>query len=178
MKAKVGGIEVETVVGDITKLSVEVIANSASYDLRMESGVAGAIKLAGGEEIEREAITQGPLKAGEAVITSGGKLGARYVIHCASRPPGSSATYSKVRASVLSGLRLASSKSIRSVAFPAIGTENGGMSNEESANAIIAAIREHSRHPGAVQRIVLVASDTSMAQNFEDVLKKLERWTA
>ena len=148
MKIRVEDTEVETVTGDITKVSVEAIANAANTDLWMGSGVAGAIKHAGGDQIEKEAVAQGPIKPGEAVITSGGKLSARYVIHCAGMPPGSGATYSRVKASVLAGLKLASAKGIRSVAFPAIGAGVGGLKGEESASAIVAAIKEHSRTSG------------------------------
>lgn len=175
LKIRVEDTEVETVTGDITKVSVEAIANAANTDLWMGSGVAGAIKHAGGDQIEKEAVAQGPIKPGEAVITSGGELSARYVIHCAGMPPGSGATYSRVKASVLAGLKLASAKGIRSVAFPAIGAGVGGLKGEESASAIVAAIKEHSRHPGSVRRIVLVAFDASIAQNFDDALKGLQR---
>jgi O-acetyl-ADP-ribose deacetylase (regulator of RNase III) len=175
MKIKVGDTEVETVIGDITKVSVEAIVNAANSDLWMGSGVAGAIKHAGGEQIEKDAVAQGPIKAGEAVITSAGRLAARYVIHCAGMSPGGEATYSRVKASVIAGLKLASSKGIRSVAFPAIGAGVGGLEGEESANAIVAAIKEHSRRPGSVHRIVLVAFDSSIARNFDDALKSVQR---
>ena len=58
--------------GDITTLDVDAIANAANSDLWMGSGVAGAIKRAGGEEIEREAVLQGPIEPGEAVATLAG----------------------------------------------------------------------------------------------------------
>lgn len=173
MKTKVGDIEVESTVGDITRASAEAIVNAASSDLSMGSGVAGAIKHAGGEVIEKEALAQGPIKPGEAVITSAGRLAARYVIHCVGMPPGGSATYSRVKTSVIAGLKLASSKGVRSVALPAIGAGVGGLNGEESTSAIVEAIRMHSKHPGSVRRIVLVAYDTSIAQNFDDALKNV-----
>lgn len=49
----------------------------------MGGGVAGAIKSAGGEDIEKEAVKKGPAKIGDAVVTAGGSLKARYVIHAA-----------------------------------------------------------------------------------------------
>jgi len=173
LKIKVGDIEVESTVGDITRVSVEAIANAANSDLLMGSGVAGAIKHAGGDVIEKEAVAQGPIKAGEAIITSGGKLAARYVIHCAGMPPGGQATYSRVKTSVIAGLKLASSKGVRSVALPAIGAGVGGLPGEESASAIVEAIKMHSKHPGSVRRVVLVAFNASIAQNFDDALKNI-----
>ena len=74
-------MNVEVVEGDITQLEVDAIANAANNELWMGAGVAGAIKRAGGAEIEREAMAQGPIEVGSAVATSGGNLHARHVVH-------------------------------------------------------------------------------------------------
>src|SRR5215210_4649030 len=70
--------------GDITTRPVEAIVNAANNALWMGSGVAGAIKARGGVEIERAAMAQGPIAPGESVLTPGGRLAARYVIHAAA----------------------------------------------------------------------------------------------
>ena len=62
-------------------LDVDAVANAANNELWMGAGVAGALKRAGGEEIEREAIAKGPIPVGEAVATGAGRLSARWVIH-------------------------------------------------------------------------------------------------
>src|SRR5437660_10257169 len=74
-------VEPEVVEGDITKLEVDAIANAANDRLWMGAGVAGAIKRAGGDEIEREAVAKGPIPVGSAVATGGGRLAAQHVIH-------------------------------------------------------------------------------------------------
>src|SRR4030095_14578457 len=74
-------MELEVVEGDIAALEVDAIANAANNHLWMGSGVAGAIKRVGGDEIEREAVAQGPIDVGEAVATGAGRLPARWVIH-------------------------------------------------------------------------------------------------
>jgi len=68
---------------DIASLDVDAVVNAANDHLWMGAGVAGALKRAGGDEIEREAMAKGPIKVGEAVVTSGGRLRARHVIHAA-----------------------------------------------------------------------------------------------
>ena len=73
--------ELTVATGDITDLDVDAIANAANDHLWMGAGVAGAIKRAGGEEIEREAVAKGPIELGDAVATAGGRLAARWVIH-------------------------------------------------------------------------------------------------
>jgi len=67
--------------GDITDWEVDAIINAANTTLVMGTGVAGAIKRKGGVIIEEEALRQGPVEVGEAVLTTGGNLAATHVIH-------------------------------------------------------------------------------------------------
>ena len=127
MEKRLGEVLVKTYMGDITQLAVDVIANAANSDLWMGSGVAGAIKERGGEEIERKAISMGPIRPGEAVMTTAGSLQSKYVMHCAGMPPGGRATYWKVLSSVQAALNIASENNLRSIAFPAIGAGVGGL---------------------------------------------------
>src|SRR5262249_59667831 len=80
---KFGQTSLETQRGDISRANVDAVVNAANNHLWMGSGVAGALKRAGGIEIEREAVAKGPVEVGEAVFTNGGALPARYVIHAA-----------------------------------------------------------------------------------------------
>src|SRR5882672_6710319 len=74
-------IAITVVEGDITRLEVDAVVNAANDHLWMGAGVAGAIKRAGGQVIEREAVAKGPIAVGDAVTTGAGRLKARYVIH-------------------------------------------------------------------------------------------------
>jgi O-acetyl-ADP-ribose deacetylase (regulator of RNase III) len=74
-------IEIED--GDIAAQTTDAVVNAANNEFWMGSGVAGALKARGGRSIEEEAMAQGPVQPGECVITSGGRLPARYVIHAA-----------------------------------------------------------------------------------------------
>ena len=76
-------IKIEVYKGDITQLEVGAVVNAANNRLWMGDGVAGALKRAGGKEIEAEAVKKGPIPVGEAVATGAGKLKAKYVIHAA-----------------------------------------------------------------------------------------------
>ena len=76
-------MELEVVEGDITELDVDAVANAANNELWMGAGVAGAIKRAGGSEIEREAVAQAPIAVGQAIATGGGNLRAKHVVHAA-----------------------------------------------------------------------------------------------
>src|ERR671924_1880163 len=87
MRRQVQGTTHEVVQGDITEFTVDAIVNAANNHLWMGAGVAGAIKHRGGQIIEDEAVRQGPIPVGEAVVTGGGSLKARYVIHAAAMGP-------------------------------------------------------------------------------------------
>ena len=76
-------LRIEVVRGDITKADTEMIVNAANNNFWMGSGVAGAIKAAGGEGIEQEAMAKGPVMPGEAIYTGAGRLPYRGVIHAA-----------------------------------------------------------------------------------------------
>jgi O-acetyl-ADP-ribose deacetylase (regulator of RNase III) len=171
MDKKMGGILVRTHIGNITALSVDAVVNAANSDLWMGSGVAGAIKRKGGDIIEQEAMAQGPIKPGEAVITSAGALSAKRVIHCVGMSPGEPATYDSVKSSVREALKLATENELTSIAFPAIGAGVGGLSKEQSARAVIEAIEDHSTIASSVKEVVLVSLGPEVNGAFEGILK-------
>ncbi len=173
MKKKVNDITVETYVGDITDLGVDAIANAANSDLWMGSGVAGAIRRKGGAEIEKEAISKGPIKPGESVVTNAGRLAAKRVLHCAGMPPGGRATSENVTNCVAEALKIADEESLEEVAFPAIGAGAGGLTMEESARAIVRAVVGHTRENQRVKRVVLVAYNPESEPAFEKALTEL-----
>src|SRR5436853_4928624 len=76
-------MQLEVREGDIAAVEADAVANAGNDRLWMGAGVAGALKRAGGEEIEREAVSRGPIALGDAVATGAGRLPARHVIHAA-----------------------------------------------------------------------------------------------
>ncbi|MHA2353177.1 MAG: macro domain-containing protein [Candidatus Thorarchaeota archaeon] len=174
MEKKVGAVVVKTYMGDITELTVDAIANAANSDLWMGSGVAGAIKSKGGQQIEDEALSMGPIRPGQAVMTTAGALPSKYVIHCAGMPPGGKATYWKVLSSVQAALNIASDHNLSSVAFPAIGAGVGGLSEEQSAKAIIEGIAHYSRTQNSVKEITVVGLNKYVCDCFCNAIKECE----
>ena len=84
MKLSLGSCVLELIKGDITDLEVEAIVNAANSNLILGAGVAGAIRIKGGPKIQHECddITSNKMiNVGDAAITSGGNLTAKYVIH-------------------------------------------------------------------------------------------------
>ncbi|MFZ2937841.1 MAG: macro domain-containing protein, partial [Candidatus Omnitrophota bacterium] len=104
---KIKNTEIMIIQGDITTLKVDAIVNAANNELVMGGGVAGAIKKKGGKIIEEEALKKGPIKIGEAVVTSAGKLPVKYVIHAATMGMDFKTDELKIRNSCLSALKVA-----------------------------------------------------------------------
>src|SRR5437764_8719296 len=127
----------EVVEGGITSLQVDAIANAANDHLWMGAGVAGAIKRAGGEEIEREAMALGPIAIGDAVATGAGSLRARHVIHGAVMGQDLRTDAELIRRTTSSCLRVADELGCRSLALPAFGTGVGGFPLDECARLMV-----------------------------------------
>ena len=131
----------EVVEGDIAALDVDAVANAANDRLWMGSGVAGALKRAGGEAIEAEAMAQGPIPVGTAVATGGGRLPARHVIHGAVMGQDLRTTADLIGRTTTACLLLADELGCASVALPAFGTGVGGFPIGECAALMVTAAR-------------------------------------
>lgn len=154
--------------GDITRLAVDAVANAANNHLWMGGGVAGAIKRAGGEEIEREAVAMGPIPVGEAVATGAGRLPARHVIHGAVMGQDLRTDASLIRRTTARCLEVAEDLGCRSIALPAFGAGVGGFPVEECARIMVAAARAHQPH--ALRSVVFAVAGAGARAAFERAL--------
>ena len=161
-------MRLKVVEGDITALEVDAIANAANNALWMGSGVAGAIKRAGGEEIEREAVAQGPIEVGGAVATGAGRLVAKHVIHGAVMGQDLRTDGDLVRRTTQRCLELADELGCRSVALPAFGTGVGGFPLEDCAHIMVTAARAH--EPSSLERVVFAVFGDEARRAFEAAL--------
>jgi O-acetyl-ADP-ribose deacetylase (regulator of RNase III) len=161
--------ELEVLEGDITALDVDAIANAANNHLWMGAGVAGAIKRAGGAEIEREAVAKGPIAVGDAVATGAGRLRARWVLHGAVMGQDLRTDADLVRRTTESCLRLADELGAESLALPAFGTGVGGFPVDECAVIMVGAVRDH--EPSSLKRVVFAVFGAEAKAAFDDVLQ-------
>jgi O-acetyl-ADP-ribose deacetylase (regulator of RNase III) len=171
---KIGNGEIEITKGDITEAATEAIVNAANNHLWMGAGVAGAIKRKGGIEIEREAVSKGPVKVGEAVITGAGKLKAKYVIHAAGMGQDLQTDARKLKDASKSSLELAESHKISSIAFPAIGTGVGGFPVSECAKIMVGEAASFLQKSKSLRKVTFVLFDESTAEAFRAALKSQE----
>jgi O-acetyl-ADP-ribose deacetylase len=155
LKSAICNLTIEIADDDIAGQTTDAIVNAANNHFWMGAGVAGAIKRRGGEEIEREAMAQGPVDPGECVITSGGRLAARYVIHAAVMGQDLQTSAQLIERATRNSLALADAHRLESIAFPAFGTGVGGFSLDACARIMITACRDHGAQSLRLVRLVL-----------------------
>jgi O-acetyl-ADP-ribose deacetylase len=166
-------MELEVVEGDIAELDVDAIANAANNELWMGAGVAGAIKRAGGSEIEVEAVAQGPIEVGEAVVTSSGSLKARHVIHGAVMGQDLRTNGELVRKTTRRVLEVADEVEARSLALPAFGTGVGGFPLDECAAIMVGEVSSY--EPRSLERVVFAVFGTDTEEAFRAAVDEVER---
>jgi O-acetyl-ADP-ribose deacetylase (regulator of RNase III) len=175
---KVGSATLELVEGDITKQDTEAIVNAANTSLLGGGGVDGAIHRAGGPQILEECRRIGGCPTGEARITTGGRLPARWVIHTVGPVyrDGRHGEAELLARAYRNSLSLASEHGIRTVAFPSISTGAYGYPLAEAARIALTTARDFlAAHPGiALVRFVLFGQaayrtyDAALAQLVPD----------
>src|SRR5437870_3403347 len=172
--------------GDITNQpDIDAIVNAANTELWLGSGVAGAIARRGGPEVEREAVSQGPIRLGEAVRTTAGSLPNKFVIHAAAmgyreedravpKREGSASSEAIIREATMNSIRLAGEAGCRSIAFPALATGVGGFPVDECARVMIKAARDYGdRDPKTTIELVrFVLFTTDDFNIFEPEMKR------
>jgi O-acetyl-ADP-ribose deacetylase (regulator of RNase III) len=161
-------VQIDVVAGDIAALGVDAVANAANDHLWMGAGVAGALKRAGGDQIEREAMAQGPIPVGTAVATSGGRLPARHVIHGAVMGQDLRTDAGLVARTTRACVELADELGCRSLALPAFGTGVGGLPLAECARVMVDVVRAY--EPRSLERVVFAVFGDDAYSAFSSVL--------
>jgi O-acetyl-ADP-ribose deacetylase (regulator of RNase III) len=168
----VSGKFIRCFIGDITEFDADAIVNAANNHLWMGSGVAGAIKLKGGEEIEQQAMALGPIDVGEAVATGAGRLPHKYVIHAAVMGQDLRTDRAKIESATTNALRKADELGLRSIAFPALGTGVGGFPVEDAARVMIDSARIFLKNSISITEIAFVLFGVEAYETFKRQLGK------
>lgn len=152
--------------GDICDLEVDAIVNPANLSLWMATGVGGAIKRAGGDAIEFAAVRQAPVPLGGAIVTPGGTLAARAVIHAVSLDRDRRTSGPVIEAAVRSALARAREIGAASVAFPALGTGVGGFPLEDAARITVATVRDELDRSPSIEHVIFALRGAAAYQAF------------
>jgi len=174
MRLRLGPASISIERGDITDWEVDAIVNAANSTLAMGAGVAGAIKRKGGVIIEEEALQQGPVEVGDAVLTTGGNLAATHVIHGAVMGSDLKTDGDTIAKTTRAILTLAEKHRITSIALPALGTGVGHVPPPISAEAMLKEVVAHlKRGQSSLRRVVFVLYLDDAYRAFTDTLKRL-----
>ena len=175
MEVKIGASTLAVVEGDITKEETDAIVNAANSGLRGGGGVDGAIHRTGGPAIMQECRAIGHCPTGQAVITTGGNLKARYVIHTVGPVwgGGNRNEAGLLKSAYLESLKLASQKGLKSLSFPAISTGAYGYPLHDAARIALRTAFDYLKDHPEIERVRFVLFGKPMFDLFSEELGKI-----
>lgn len=165
--------KIKLVDGNIVLLDVEAIVNAANKSLILGGGVAGAIRNSGGPSIQEECNKLGPIDVGEAVITGGGHLKAKYVIHAVGPVYGEGDEDDKLAKATLNSLRIAKERRLKDIAFPAISTGIYRFPIQRCSEIMLKSALEFLQTNDFPQEIIFCLYGKEAYSVFEETLEKL-----
>ena len=157
--------------GDITELNTDVIVNAANAQLIMGGGVAGAIRRKGGPAIQEDCNKIGGTFVGGAVITTGGNLKAKHVIHAVGPRMGEGDEDIKLKNATLNSLKLMDENKLKSITFPAISTGIFGFPIDRCAKIMIMTAKEYLSMDTQIEVVIFCLYSKSDFEVFEKELK-------
>ena len=173
MKVTINKTALELTLGDITDLDTDAIVNAANATLLMGGGVAGAIRRKGGPKIQEECNKIGGTQVGKAVMTTGGNLKAKHVIHAVGPVNGEGHEDEKLKDATLNSLILADRNGLKSIAFPAISTGIFGFPKGRCATLMLSTTIAYLEGPTKLERVVYCLYDHDTFETFKSALQAL-----
>ena len=173
MEKKVGRAMVEVGQCDITEMNTDAIVNAANAQLVLGAGVAGAIKAKGGPKIQEECNAIGGTFVGGAVVTTGGDLRAKHVIHAVGPRMGEGNEEEKLRDATLNSLKVSDENNLTSITFPAISTGIFGFPKERCAEIMLGTVIDYLKGDTGLKRVVFCLHGASSFEIFSETLEGL-----
>jgi len=173
MRVTINRTILELTLGDITDLDADAIVNAANATLHMGGGVAGAIRRKGGPKIQEECNKIGGTHVGGAVMTTGGNLKAKYVIHAVGPVHGEEHEDEKLKDATLNSLILADKNGLKSIAFPAISTGIFGFPKDRCATIMLSTTIAYLEGLTELKRVVYCLYDHDTLKTFNSTLETL-----
>jgi O-acetyl-ADP-ribose deacetylase (regulator of RNase III) len=174
MKVKINQTIIELQQGDITKQDVDAIVNAANSTLLGGGGVDGAIHRAAGRKLIQECMTLNGCHTGDAKITKGYNLTARYVIHAVGPIYRNNANAANLLASAYQrSLEVAHEYDVRTIAFPAISTGVYGYPLREASQVALETLRDFALNNTSIDHMIIVLFTADAYEVFSDTFKTM-----
>lgn len=170
LSTKVGAVTVELRQGNIALVNADAIVNAANEYLSFGAGVAGAIIEVAGDRVQKECHEIGFCPVGSAVMTTGGNLLAKHVIHAVGPMYGEGDENNKLHSAIKTAIDLADQKQLHSIALPALSTGYFHFPIEECARITVDTIRQSAPTLQHVNHIIICVSDKRKLDIFSDAL--------
>ncbi len=135
--------------GDITQVDVDAVVLPGEFGKKFQRRIEDRLLQHAGDDVERETAARGPLRVGDAMITSGGQLRCRYVIHAPTNESFEERSAEGVKKSTLAALRCAAGSRLRSVAIPAFPR------GEQATGALVSALMDFNQE-GGLEEIFII----------------------
>jgi O-acetyl-ADP-ribose deacetylase (regulator of RNase III) len=172
MKVNINNRVLELLDGDLTEMETDAIVNAANAQLILGGGVAGAIKRKGGPEIQTECNKIGGTFVGGAVITTGGNLKAKHVIHAVGPRMGEGNEDQKLKNATLNSLKIADENNLKSISFPAISTGIFGFPIGRCAEIMLKTTIDYLKGQTDLERVVFCLFGRGSYEVFANQLEK------
>ncbi len=160
--------------GDITELDIDAIVNAANDQLILGGGVAGAIRRKGGPTIQQECNQIGGTYVGGAVITSGGNLKAKHVIHAVGPRMGEGNEDEKLKNATINSLKLMDENNLKIIAFPAISTGIFGYPIDRCAKIMINTSKDYLQGNTQIEKVIFCLYTEKDFKIFSSYLRELK----
>ena len=175
MRININNHIIEIIEGDITEMQTDVIVNASNAQLVLGSGVAGAIRKKGGPSIQNECDKIGGTFVGQAVITTAGKLKAKFVIHAVGPRMGEGNENEKLKIATLNSLKLANENKLQSIAVPAISTGIFGFDIERCSEIMLRTTADYLKRETSLEKVVFCLFGSDSYNVFEQQLSKVSK---
>jgi O-acetyl-ADP-ribose deacetylase (regulator of RNase III) len=160
--------------GDLIVLHVDAIVYYARPDLALGSGFGGAIATKGGPKIQEELKKLGPVKTTEVVVTSGGSLKCKYILHAVGPRFQEENLEDKLRDTMLNVLRKAEENKIQSLALPAMGVGFYGIPLDLCAGIMLGTLEEYLKRETSLKEVIICVRDSREYGPFQRKMKEMQ----
>lgn len=166
------GTQLDLIAGEVTEFDVDAIVNPATEDLQLSAAVGEAIREQGGPSIQEECDRIGGTPVGTAVITGGGNLDAKHVIHAVGPIMGEGEEDRKLAAAVRASLALADRHGLKSLSMPTMSAGEGGFPMDRCARILLTEVYRYLQGGTKLEKVIICLDGDPTFEIFKRELRR------